>query len=288
MSLKNDVIWQGLRAASASGRAMSLSAARRSGRILGALAHATVRRDRRRALHNLADALPELDESARRATVRAMFRHLGQSLFEIAWLPNLSASDLESTTRFEGLEHMREATAAGRGVVLFTGHCGNWEWMAAAIGLAGIPMNVVGREIYDNRINEFIVESRRRHHVETIGRGSGNAARDILATLRKGHVLGVLIDQSIRAESADVPFFGRPAPTPIGPARLAVRAGAAAIAGFIERRDGMQIIRFEPAIETSRNDDPVALTARMTSSIEAQIRRVPDQWVWMHKRWTPR
>lgn len=267
---------------------MSLSAARRAGRGIGRLACTVVPKERKRAERNIADAMPELDDVERDRIIHAMFRHLGESLFEISWLPNLNESLLDRTTRFTGLEHLQEAVAWGRGVVLFTGHCGNWEWMSAAIGLSGIPMNAVGRQIYDPRINQFIVESRRRHRVETIGRGSGNAARDILATLRKGHVLGVVIDQSIRTESVDVPFFGRPAPTPVGPARLAIRAGAAAIAGFIERRDGMQHIRFEPPIATSRDDDPAQLTAKMTQSIEDQIRRVPEQWVWMHKRWTPR
>lgn len=288
MSIKNDVIWNGLRASSTVGRSMSLSAARRSGRGIGRLAHMVVRKDRERALRNLAEAIPELDAGSRADIIGRMFRHLGESLLEISWLPNLRKDNLPLTTKFEGLENLERAVAAGKGVVLFTGHCGNWEWMAASIGLSDIPMNVVGREIYDRRINEFIVESRRRQRVETIGRGSGAAARDILATLRKGHVLGVLIDQSIRAESVEVPFFGRPAPTPVGPARLAVRAGAAAIAGFIERRDGMQHIRFEEPVLTSRSDDPAELTAAMTAAIERQIRRVPDQWVWMHKRWTPR
>lgn len=218
----------------------------------------------------------------------AMFRHLGTSLVEIAWLPNLDPEKLGATTTIEGLEHLRAAIDAGRGVVLFTGHCGNWEWMAAAIGILGFPMNVVAREIYDSRINDFIVASRQRHGVTTIGRGSGNAAREILSTLRAGNVLGVLIDQSIRAENVDVPFFGAPAPTPVGPARLAIRAGAAAIAGFIRRDGARHIIRFEPPIFTSREDDAGQLTAHMTRSIEEHIRRVPEQWVWMHRRWSIR
>jgi KDO2-lipid IV(A) lauroyltransferase len=161
--------------------------------------------------------------------------------------------------------------------------------MAAAIALAGFRMNVIARQLYDSRINDFIVESRRRFGVETIGRGTTAAARDILQTLRGGDVLGLLIDQSIKAETAPIPFFGMAAPTPIGPARLAARSGAMAIAGFIERQaDGIQRIRFEEPIPTSRDTDPIELTARMTAAIEAQIRRVPEQWVWMHDRWRER
>jgi len=160
--------------------------------------------------------------------------------------------------------------------------------MAAAIALAGFEMNVLAREIYDSRINDFIVDSRGRFGMKTIGRGTGDAARDILRTLRSGAILGALIDQNIRAENAAVPFFGHPAQTPIGPARLAIRAGSTAIAGFIERRDDMQVIRFEEPIPTERDMDAVELTARLTKSIEDQIRRVPEQWVWMHQRWRDR
>jgi KDO2-lipid IV(A) lauroyltransferase len=217
-----------------------------------------------------------------------MLRHLGQSLFEIAWIANLTKETLSHTTRFEGLEHMQAALAPGRGAVLFTGHCGNWEWLAAAIALSGFQMNTIARDIEDDRLNRFIVGVRSAHGVGSIGRGSENAARTLLQTLRGGTILGALIDQSIRADSVDVDFFGRPAPTPIGPARIAIRAGAAAITGFIERRGPIQHVRFDAPIFTSRDDDPAALTAQITSRIEEQIRRVPDQWVWMHDRWRPR
>lgn len=284
-TFKNWAIYRALTAADHFGRGLSLEKARALGRSVGALAYRSVPRERRRALSNLAAALPELSPAEHDRITREMFRHLGVSLLEICWLPNLNAANLEAHTTFEGLEHFRSAHEQRRGVVLFTGHCGNWEWMAAAIGILGFDMNVVAREIYDPRLNEFVVRSRARHNIKTIGRGSAAAAREILNTLRSGAILGVLIDQKIKAENAPISFFGREAPTPIGPAKLAIRAGAIAIAGFIERRGAMQHIRFEPWIATSRDDDPVELTAQMTRSIEQQIRRVPSQWVWMHKRW---
>lgn len=267
---------------------MSLERARSTGRRIGALAHSVTPRERRKAIESASIAFPEWPPERRAALVAESFRHLGESLFEVLWMPNLDRETMERTTRFEGLENLRRALEGGRGVVLFTGHCGNWEWMAASIALAGFEMNVVAREIYDPRINDFIVESRARFGMKTIGRGTGDAARDILKTLRTGAILGVLIDQNIRAESAKVPFFGRPAETPIGPARLAIRAGASAIAGFIERREGRQVIRFEEPVSTTRDMDAVDLTARLTMSIENQIRRVPEQWVWMHQRWRER
>lgn len=287
-TFRNWSIYQGVRLASRIGRSLSLSSARRLGIAIGRLSWSVVAKERNKALRHLALALPELSEGERVGIARQSFAHLGQSLLEICWLPNLDATQLERTTSIEGLEHFRAAVDGGRGVVLFTGHCGNWEWMAATIGLLGFKMNVIAREIYDPRLNAFIIRSRATHSVKTIGRGSTSSAREILQTLKEGAVLGVLIDQNIKAETVTVPFFGHPAPTPVGPAKMAVRAGAAAIAGFIEFRDGSQHIRFEAPIFTSRTDDPAALTARLTAAIEGQIRRAPSQWVWMHDRWRER
>lgn len=288
-AFKNGLLVRGLHLASGLGRRLSLPRARRWGASVGRFAWRIVPRERRKALRSLETAFPDLPQSSREAICTAMFEHLGISLFEIAWMPNLTRENFESLTLFEGLEHFEEAARGGKGVVLFTGHCGNWEWMAAAIALAGFRMNVLAREIFDERINDFVVASRGRFGVSSIGRGSSASARDILQTLRSGAVLGALIDQNIKAESAMVDFFGRPASTPIGPARLAVRSGATAIVGFIERLpDGMQRIRFEPPIPTTRDMDPVELTAAVTRAIEAQIRRVPAQWVWMHERWKVR
>jgi KDO2-lipid IV(A) lauroyltransferase len=288
-ALKNGAIYRALLAASAVGRRLSLAGARRNGARFGGLAWSLLGRERRKALRNLAVAFPQRSDRERERIGRASFRHLGASLFEIAWIPNLTPAELERTTRIEGMDRLREAAASGRGVVLFTGHCGNWEWMCAAIGLSGIRMNVIAREIYDDRLNDFIVASRARFGVVTIGRGSASSGKEILQTLRRGDVLGLLIDQSLKVESVAVPFFGVPAPTPVGPAKLAVRSGALAIAGFIHRdAEGVQHLRFQELVDTAVDSDPIALTAMMTRKIEEQIRSVPEQWVWMHERWRER
>ncbi|HXI12181.1 MAG TPA: lysophospholipid acyltransferase family protein [Thermoanaerobaculia bacterium] len=287
-TFKNSVIYYGVRVATAIGRTLTLGGARSVGVLVGRLAYRVVPKERDKALRNLALAMPELPEETRRRIARAVFHNLGRSLFEICWLPKLDEPRLRATTTIAGLEHFQAAVDRGRGVVLFTGHCGNWEWMASAIGLLGFRMNVIAREIYDPRLNEFIVASRAAQSVKTIGRGSASSAREILQTLKNGDILGVLIDQNIKAENVMVPFFNRPAPTPIGPAKLAIRSGAAVIVGFIEFRDGKQLIRFQPPIFPTRSDDPAELTATLTAAIEEQIRQAPEQWVWMHERWKVR
>jgi Kdo2-lipid IVA lauroyltransferase/acyltransferase len=264
-----------------------LGIGRALGRGLGSVANLLLRHQRGKAFVHLGIAFPELSFDGRRALIRKMFRHLGETLFEILWLPNLSEANLAQTTELAGLDIVRNALAGDRGVVLFTGHCGNWEWMAAALAVHGIHVTVIARERDDARLNDFMVSLRKQLGVWTIERGSMTAAKQMLQTLRGG-ILGVLIDQNIRAESAQVPFFGRPALTPIGPAKMAIRAGSIVLGCFNQRIGGRHYIHFEEPIVTDRGDDPVEVTARMTAQIEGQIRRAPEQWVWMHDRWRAR
>ena len=264
---------------------MPLRAGRAAGRVLGAMAWFVARRDRRKAIENMRIAFPDWTDAHRRGVARAMFRHLGASLFEIVWLPNLD----QNMTALEGVDRLLEMVRSGRSIVAFTGHCGNWEWLAYSVAKLGVPVTVLQRERPEAGLGEFIASIRRGAGIETIDRGTTAAGRELIRAMRKPGVVAFLIDQSIRAESAKVPFFGRPALTPIGPATLAIRTGAAAMAVFIERRaDGTQLVRCLAPIETKRDDDPIALTARMTEEIEKQIRRVPEQWVWMHDRWRDR
>lgn len=270
-------------------RLLSFPAAQKLGSGLGRLSWLILPRQRRLALGSIRTAFPDWSERLRVELARSCFIHLGKCLTEIAWSPNLSRDNLDSVVRWEGLDHLHHALEQKRGVVLFSGHCGNWELFAAAFGALGQPFSVIAREIEESRFNDYIVQSRARFGVHTIGRGSSSSARDILRALRSGIPLGVLIDQSIKGEIVRVPFFGHDAPTPAGPARIAVKTGAMALAFFIERLpDGTHLVRFHEPIDTRRMDDPKELTWRMTEAIEAQIRRAPAQWVWMHRRWRER
>jgi KDO2-lipid IV(A) lauroyltransferase len=276
-------------AISAVARRLPLTGARRAGVALGHIGWHVLRRDRRRTLDHLALAFPDWTKRQRLTTARRMFHHLGMSLMEILWLPRLDAATRDRTTTIDGLEKVLALVHAGRGMVGYTGHCGNWEWLACSVASYGVPVTVLQRERSDADVSQFTTEVRSRFGIATIDRGSTSAAKEMLRALKHARMLAFLNDQNIRAESAKVPFFGRPAPTPIGPARLAIRAGVPVVGLFIERLpDGTQYIVCDDPIETSRDDDPIALTARMTARIEAQIRRAPEQWVWMHDRWKER
>jgi KDO2-lipid IV(A) lauroyltransferase len=253
------------------------------GRLFGRLGWWFGRRDRRRALEHLALAFPERPAAERRALARAAFRHQGMNLAEDLHLLSRGCADVARYVETEGWERVAALRAAGTGVLIVTGHCGNWELLAAAINCRGLGMRVVARALDEPELQDLLVAFRRRFGSESIERGRPGAARELLRALREG-ALGMLIDQDTRVEGVWVPFFGRPAYTPVGAAKVALRPGVAAVPAFIERRpDGTHLARFLPPLDLP--PDETAATALMTQAIEAQIRRRPEQWVWMHRRW---
>jgi KDO2-lipid IV(A) lauroyltransferase len=262
--------------------------ARACGVALGHVAWHVLRRERRLAMNNLAQAFPAWPAGKRNATARAMFHHLGRIVFEMLWLPRFDAATRERTTEVVGLEQFRELMRRGKGAIAITAHHGNWEWAAVCVASYGIDLTALQRERNEADINRFVTELRTRHGIRTIDRGSVSAAREMIQSLRRGGLLAFLIDQNIRAESAKVPFFGRPALTPLGPAKLAIRTETPIVCIFTELRGSKYVLTFEEAIEVARDDDPIALTAKITAAIEAQIRRAPEQWVWLHDRWRER
>jgi len=270
-------------------RKISLRAARAIGRTIGRLAWYVVAREREKALRNIGIAFPDWSDAQRRRTIRAMFRHLGESLLEILWLPNLDLPTRDRINVVSGMDGILRVIDEGHGVITFTGHCGNWEWICYSMGMYGRPLSVLQRGRDDEEMNDFITNLRAHAGVRTINRGSPGSARQMIEVIRKGGMLAFVMDQNIRTESVKVPFFGVPALTPIGPARFAVRSEAFISIALTERRpDGVQVLTFSEPVQCKKDDDPVALTARITEAIEAQVRRTPEQWVWFHDRWRER
>ncbi|MGH9379148.1 MAG: lysophospholipid acyltransferase family protein [Thermoanaerobaculia bacterium] len=258
--------------------------AQRFGGGLGLLGWWLGRRDRRRTLEHLALAFPELSSRQCRRLGRASFRHHGTTLGECLFLLRRDCGAVTRVVAVDGWDHVESVRRAGRSVLILTGHCGNWELLAALINCRGLGMRVVARRLDAEGFQRLLLGLRERFGTESIERGESGAARSLLRTLRDGGALGILIDQDTRVDGVWVPFFGRPAYTPVAAAQLARRHGAGVIPAFIERRsDGRHLARFHPPIELPA--DPEAATAILTRVIEDQIRRVPEQWVWMHRRW---
>ena len=257
---------------------------------LGATAYFLLRSERRKALLHLRWAFEEeRGVEARRRIALESFRNLGRTFFEVLTLDRLSRNDVDRLVKFEGEDALKAAAAHGRGVIFVTGHIGNWELLGLAVAMR-YPLAVVAAPIYDPRVEALMVRLRAAHGVETLVRDAPGSLRRLLATLRKGGVVGILIDQDTKTDGVFVPFFGREAYTPTGAARLALRTGAAVVVGFLirEGRDRHRgVIRGPLILHASGNMDRDVRdqTARFTKIIEDQIRETPEQWVWMHERW---
>jgi KDO2-lipid IV(A) lauroyltransferase len=255
------------------------------GEALGSAAHALLATPRRLACEHVGIAFPELDAGARARIVRQTFRHAGRSFAELSLLPKLSRRP--GFVAFEGREAFDEALAAGRGAIVVTGHVGNWELLAATMAAEGYAITVVGRRVNDLRFNALIVAFRHGAGLEVLNRDDPRFVAAVRGALDRGRVVALLIDQDTRGAGVFVPFFGRPARTPPGPAVLALRAQVPVLTVFIRRRpDGGHTIAFERVPVPARGRDTVvALTARLTAAIEAHIRTAPAEWVWWHRRW---
>jgi KDO2-lipid IV(A) lauroyltransferase len=264
------------------------------GGLLGRVAWWIGRRQRELALEHLAFAMPELSLAERRAIARATFLHYGHAAAEVAQLARIDR-DLEAYVGWEGgsEELLREAHAAGKGLILVTGHMGSWELTARRIVRSGIPSTVVAARSWDGRLDDLVQGIRARGGVATLFREDAGGGRAILRAIRAGQGLGILIDQDTRVQSVFVPFFGHLASTPRAAADLALRFGCPVLVGGSRRRgpgpgDGYVLtavkVEYDPS-PADREAEALRITAACTARIEQAIRRAPAEWVWMHRRW---
>jgi len=242
---------------------------------------------RRVARTNLAFAFPEFDAARRELIIDGVFESIARMLVSLARFPRLNASNIREWISYEGLDHYLDAKRAGRGVLVATAHLGNWELSAFAHAIMTEPMNVMVRPL-DNPLIDDLVENRR-----TL---SGNrliykkdAARAVIKALKNNESVGILVDQNTSpAEGVFVNFFGRLACAGSAFAKLAHHTGAQVIPGFaLWNKDTCRyVLRFYRQIEMT--GDQSTDTQRIHSTLEEIIRRYPDQWMWIHRRWKTR
>jgi len=257
---------------------------------LGAAAYFLLVKERRKALHHLQAALGgERSLEDRQRIALESFRNLGRTFFEVLNLDRLTRHDINRLVRFEGEGALKAAAAGGRGVLFVTAHIGNWELMGRVVSMHH-PLAVVAAPIYDRRVEKIMIGLRAAHGIETLVRDSPGSLKRLIAMLRRGGVVGLLIDQDTKTDGVFVPFFHQQAFTPTGPASLAFRTGASVVVGFIVRegRERHRIIIHGPLDISSTGQterDVREQTARFTKMIEEQVRKTPEQWIWMHRRW---
>jgi Kdo2-lipid IVA lauroyltransferase/acyltransferase len=259
------------------------------GAASGACAGRIDRRHTRIARENLAraygDALP-VDERER--ILRRCWRHFGRIGLDALYFPRLDRDDLGGVLAVEGAEHLRQAMAEGRGALVFSAHYGHWEAGAYAMGLLDIPFAVIVRPLDNPLLDRRLIALRG---------GTGNdvipkrrAVRETMRALASGRAVAILIDQDARDDGVFVPFFGRPASTTPTLALLALRTGAPIVPVFARvAADGRIGVHVQPAVDVrptgDRDADVLRVTADCTAVVETWVRRDPEQWLWMHRRW---
>lgn len=259
-----------------------------AGRTLGLLFYAFDRSHRRVALNNLASAFPARSGEERRAIARGVFQHFGAMLLELLKFSRLTPEQMLERVEFEGADRARQAYAAGRGVFLLTGHFGCWEIHGLVHALHLAPIGVMARPLDNPYLNAMLERVREGTGNKVIYRRGG--IRRTLRALEAGQAVAILIDQHIHGPDAiPVDFFNRPAATTTALAALTARTGAQVLPVFaIPLGPGRYRMIYEHAVQPPKSDSPEAIrefTQRCTDVLEMYVRRYPDLWLWMHRRW---
>ena len=242
---------------------------------------------------NLRLAFPDWTDTQRRDATRKMVRNLGWMAAEFARFPKLTKENIERVVVLEGHENFLEGQRRGKGVLYLTGHIGAWELSSFAHALYGYPLHYTARPLDNKRLDALVNEYRCASGNKPIFKNE--SARIMLKILKDSATVGILADQNtMPEEGAFVDFFGKFACTTTGLARVALHTGAAVVPGYAYWNDATQKyhLRFEPPVELMRTGDTerdvTENTQRFAKIIEEVIRKHPDQWVWVHKRWKTR
>ena len=248
---------------------------------------------RKTAEFNLRLAFPEWTEEQRRNSLKKMTRNFGWMAVEFARFPKYTKKNIEDVVVLDGHENFLAGQRRGKGVLYLTGHIGAWELSSYAHALYGFPLRYMARPLDNKPLDEMVNRYRGRAGNAPIYKNE--SARTMLRVLKDAGTVGILADQNtMPEEGVFVDFFGTPACTSTGIARVALHTDAAVVPGyaFWDEKSGKYHLRFEPPVELVRTGDlerdVVENTQRFTKVIEGVIRKYPDQWVWIHARWKTR
>jgi KDO2-lipid IV(A) lauroyltransferase len=275
--------------------ALPLSLALRIAAGVALVGYALARGLRRVGMRNLALAFPERPLAERRRILRTSVANLGRMAAELAHLPHLDADDLRAMVVFEDEAWWAENVARPRdtGGLILSGHFGNWELLVFAHGMRGFPVSMVHRTIANPFVDRWLNALRARAGTRLVRKR--HAAGGVLKALHDRELLVLPFDQnSTRGLGVFVDFFGIPASTNSGIARLALRSGAPVVPVFIVRegRRARHRVHVLPIMYLQRSGDLESDVKRATQELsdvfEGMVRRYPEQWLWVHKRWKTR
>lgn len=249
-------------------------------------------RHRRIGCSNLALAFGEdLAPRDARRILRACWRHFGRITLDALAFTRLGKDSIGTLVHYEGIEHLRDAYERRKGVLLFSGHFGHWELTALMQGFLGYPLALVTRPLDNPQLERLLARLRGCSGNRIIHKR--NAVREMIRAVQSRIGVAIVIDQDARDNGIFVPFFDRPASTTPTLALLAIRSGAAVLPTFsVPNADGSYRIVYEPVVEWEstgdRDEDVRQLTQRCTAIIERWVRKHPELWLWMHRRWKTR
>lgn len=268
-------------------------AARMLGARIGWLAWYSLGRLRRVGLINLQVAFPEMSLEQRKSVLRSMYRHLGWQLAEFCKMSRYTAAEASRFIRYDGLENYLAAQKRGRGVLVLTGHLGAWELSSFYHSLMGHPMGMVIRRLDNPKVDQLVNGIRCKHGNRVLHKD--DFARGLLGAMRAGETVGILMDTNMTPpQGVFAPFFGAQACTASGLARVAFKTDATVVPGFLlwHADERQYVLHFGAALDLVRTGDAeqdiIANTALFTRVLEEWVRRYPDQWLWVHRRWKTR
>jgi KDO2-lipid IV(A) lauroyltransferase len=248
---------------------------------------------RRVGMRNLELAFPEKPPAERERILKGVYRSLGRLLAEIPKFPDYKLATVDRIAVYDGLEHYIAARDRGQGVLFMTAHLGGWEIGSFVHSMHGHQLNIIVRDLDNPLLDRWIRRLRTLHGNKT--HDKDEYARGLLAAMKRGETVGALMDTNMTPpQGVFVNYFGLPACTAGGIARVAMRTGASVLPAFTiwDESLGKYRIQFEPAIPTvcTGDDDADAITntQNYTAAIEKAVRAHPDQWLWVHRRWKTR
>jgi KDO2-lipid IV(A) lauroyltransferase len=263
------------------------------GEALGLAAYLLIGRERHKALTNIDRAYRnEISYRRKKEIVRRCFVTFGRSTVEVMRMRRHFHEEMQPAIEVIGLQKLEAAYHRGKGIIAFTGHIGNFELLATWVAQHGYKSAVIGRELYDKRLDKMLVANRAALGLVNVR--TDDSPRKILRLLRDGYAIGFLIDtDSYRVAGELTPFYGRLAKTPTGPTELGLLAGAAFVPMFCLSFPGgkYKLIFGDELVPESKErsrENVYRITSHMTRIIEGLIREYPEQWIWMHNRWHTR
>lgn len=258
---------------------------------LGLTAYCLAGKLRKRAVTQLKRVFKKQFRDAQiRKMAREVFLNLARNTVDAIRLQKYDPQTMDRLVRAEGLEKIDRVLKNGKGLLLLTGHMGNWELLCAYMAFKGYPLHVIAAPLYDSRLDKLLVENRRHFGAQVIARGP-SATRKILQTLRKNEIIGILIDQDSKTyEGVFVEFMGKEAVMPAGPVFLAMKTNTPLIPFAIHiEKDYRHVVEVGDEIKIEITGDPkrdLEVNAqRCSKAVEKLILRHPTQWIWVHNRW---